>query len=147
MQAAKTRERRAVHAGPEAGKGLAGKLWEGLSETAKGSGLHHKHTQEGWSTRNRQTAVPPDALAVLRGPITHLSPVAGSDLLSSDRRSTGSIADPQGDHWPLPLWLPQPLKSYKTFRDTSIDLVTGTEHICLPLGVIRLLYILKIGLP
>ena len=53
----------------------------------------------------------------------------------------------QGDHWPLPLWLPQPLKSYKTFRDTSTDLVTGTEHICLPLGVIRLLYILKIGLP
>ena len=50
MQAAKTRERRAVHAGREAGKGLAGRLWEGPSETAKGSGLHHKHSHEGWST-------------------------------------------------------------------------------------------------
>lgn len=116
MQAAKTRERRAVCAGPEAGKGLAGRLWEGPSETAKGSGLHHKHTHEGQSTRGRQTAVPTDALAVLRGPTTHLSPVAGSDLLSSDRRSTGSIADPPQGPLAAPALAPPAPKILQDFQ-------------------------------
>lgn len=35
------------------GKGLVGQVWERQGEMAKGSGPHHKHTHEGWSTRDK----------------------------------------------------------------------------------------------